>query len=311
MKWVARLLLRVCLVLFLSINVVVAFHAYKFTHYYNPGEVVIKKQDEKTSWDKTKEILFGFNFVKNPNKSTVSDFNTVYLKTSNGLKLEAWLIEVENPKGTVALFHGYKGSKTGISNEASAFRKLGYNTIVLDFRAHGNSEGNTCTFGYKEAEDVRLVYDYLKEKGEQNIFLYGISMGAATITKAINDYGLSPSRIILDMPFGTISSAVKGRIKMMNLPVEPLATLLIFWGGTEHGFWAYGIKPSEYVKKIKCPVLLQVGKNDPRVSFEETNDIYTNIPAQKKLVVYENSGHESLCNKENNKWLSEITAFLQ
>jgi hypothetical protein len=59
-------------------------------------------------------------------------------------------------------------------------------------------------------------------------------MGAAAVSKAINDYPLQPSKIILEMPFGSLLEAAEGRIKIMKLPPEPLATLITFWGGTEH-----------------------------------------------------------------------------
>ena len=97
----------------------------------------------------------------------------------------------------------------------------------------------------------------------------------------------------------------------MKLPGEPTATLITFWGGVEHGFWAFNMKPSEFVKKINCPVLLQWGKLDPRVTEQETNDIYNNISSPKKLVVYETCGHASLCEHEHEKWTSEITVFLK
>jgi pimeloyl-ACP methyl ester carboxylesterase len=137
-------------------------------------------------------------------------------------------------------------------------------------------------------------------------------MGASTITKTIHDYQLQPQKVILEMPFGTIEDAVKGRLKLMGLPPQPIATLLTFWGGTEHGFWAFGMKPREYVKSISCPVLLQWGKNDPRVTKSEETILYNNIPGtNKKFVVYENAAHESLCKKEPGKWKTEIKAFLQ
>jgi hypothetical protein len=78
-----------------------------------------------------------------------------------------------------------------------------------------------------------------------------------------------------------------------------------------HGFFAFNLRPTEYAKKIKCPVLLQWGRQDPRVSQQETELIYNNITSSKKLVVYENSGHESFCKKEPVKWTNEVTAFLQ
>lgn len=292
-------------------NIIVICHAYKFTHYYNAGAAKIKRQKDKNSWDKTKDLLFGIDAVKQINRLPDSTFKTIYLTTKDNLKLEAWLMQVPNSKGTVAMFHGHGGKKSGVLAEAYAFQKMGFNTMLLDFRAHGGSEGNTCTIGYKEAEDVKLAYNYLKQHGEINIVLWGISLGAATITKAVNDYGIAPQKIILEMPFGSLPNAVTGLLKIMGLPQEPISTLLTFWGGIENGFWAFNLKPTEYVKKIKCPVLLQHGTKDPRVTEKETKEIFDNIATTKKWVEYSKSAHESLCTNEHDKWVAEVSVFLK
>ena len=312
MRKIFKYLLRGILVLFICINIITAFHAYKFTHFFNAGTAGIKKTGDKTSWDKMSDILFGINAFKKINTKTPDTvFETVYLKTKDNLKLEGWYIPASNAKGTVCMFHGHGGNKSDIYKESIGFRNMGYSTFLLDARAHGNSDGNTSTIGYNESEDVKLAYDFVKAKGEKNIVLWGISMGAATVTKAMNDYHLPVSKIILEMPFASIVKAAEGRIKMMHLPGEPLASLITFWGGVEHGFWAFNMQPSEYVKKIDCPTLVQWGSNDPRVSKEEIDDIYQNIHAVKKLVIYDSSGHESLCKKENEKWLSAVNDFMK
>ena len=308
---ILKAFLKIFLVLFIFLNVIVICHAYKFTHYYNVGELSIKPQKEKSGWDKTKDILFGFDAVKQINSVPDSNYKTVYLTTKDNLKLEAWLMQVQNSKGTVAMFHGHGSKKSAILTEAYSFNQMGYSTLLLDFRAHGNSEGNTCTIGYNEAEDVQLAYNYLQQQGEKNIALYGISLGAATITKAVNDYGIAPQKIILEMPFGSLPDAVAGRVKIMGLPQEPISTMLTFWGGIQNGFWAFNLKPSEYAKKIKCPVLLQHGTNDPRVTEKETKEIFDNIATSKKWVEYNASAHQSLCTNEHIKWMAEVAAFLQ
>ena len=312
MKRILRLSIKIILILFVLANIITAFHAYKFTHFYDSDALSVHAPIKKSGWQKTKEIFFGINAYKQKNTVTTdSVFQTVILKTNDGLKLEAWYIPVDSARGTVCLFHGHGGTKSGVYVESEAFRKMGYNTLLLDFRAHGNSEGNTCTIGYDESEDVKLAYDFIKNKGEQHIILWGISMGAAAVSKSISDFDITPSKVILEMPFGSIVKAGEGRIKMMHLPPEPLATLLTFWGGVEHGFWAFNMKPTAYVKKIKCPVLLQWGLNDPRVSREEIDAIYNNIPSAKKLVVYQSCGHESLCKVETEKWKTEVSNFLK
>jgi uncharacterized protein len=304
--------LRIFGVLFVLLNMITAFHAYKFTHFYDPGEEQVNNKVKKTNWDVASELFFGINAVKGRNKTVAdSTFQTVNLYTKNSIKIEGWYLKTDSAeKGTVVMFHGHGGTKSGILNEAAAFRKMGFHTLLVDFRAHGNSGGNTCTIGYEESEDVKLAYEYVKEKGEKNVLLWGISMGAAAICKAMNDYPLQPAKIILEMPFASILDAAGGRIKMMGLPPQPLATLITFWGGAEHGFWAFNMKPAEFAKKINVPTLLQWGKNDPRVAESETDLIYKNLPASKKLVVYATAGHESLCKKENSKWLLEVNNFL-
>ena len=311
MKRFLKILLRTFIVLFVFINIVTAFHAYKFTHFYDAGEITVKPDSLKSGWEKTKEMLFGINFAKQKNSAHDSAVQTIWLTTKSGLKLEGWYNTVDSARGTVCLFHGHGGKKSGVNAEAEGFRKLGYNTFQLDFRAHGGSEGNTCTIGYDESEDVKLAYDFIKNKNEKNIVLWGISMGGSTIIKSIKDYQLQPAKIILEMPFGSITNAVEGRLKIMGLPAQPLGTLLTFWGGTEHGFWAFNMQPSDFAKKITCPVLLQWGAHDPRVTRGEIDDIYNNIATAKKLVVFETAGHESLCKKENEKWMGEVSSFLK
>ncbi|MFN8253175.1 MAG: alpha/beta hydrolase [Ferruginibacter sp.] len=312
MRKLLKYLLRTALVLFVLLNVIVVFHAYKFTHFYNPGEISIKQAADKTSWDKTKEILFGINAQKQLNELPDTSYTSVTLTTKDSIKLDAWYTLVNNPRGTVCMFHGHGGRKSGNNAEAAAFRKMGYNTFQIDFRAHGSSGGNTCTIGFDEAEDVKLAFDYIKNSGEKNIILWGISMGASTITKAVFDYNIQPKKVILEMPFGTIQDAVKGRLKLMGLPGQPIASLLTFWGGTIHGFWAFGMKPEEYAKKISCPSLVQWGMLDPRVTRGEEDILYGNInTGNKEFVMYETAGHESLCKKEHEKWMKEVGEFLQ
>lgn len=307
MKKILKVLLWILLPLFVLLNVITAFHAYKFTHYYDP---VAGDSTDKAHMITLKEVLFGMHFTrKADNVLPDTTFEKVYLNTG-GLKLEGWLIKVPNAIGTIAMFHGHGGNKSDILPEAREFRKMGYNTFLLDFRAHGNSEGHTCTIGVKEAEDVTLAYKFIKSTGEDHIILWGISLGAASITRAISVAHILPEKVILELPFGSLLQAVKARVRMMKLPEQPLSTMLTFWGGAELGFWAFNDKPSEYVKDIQCPVLLEFAEHDNRVSKEEEQEIFQNISAPKRMVMYADAGHESLYKKMPSKWLAEVSSFL-
>jgi hypothetical protein len=313
MKRFLKILLRTLLVLFLALNTMAAFHAWKFTHFYDDNTLRNSKPENWSGWQKTKAILFGIRYPKSQNNQQPdTTFTNISLKTDDGETIAGWYIKKAGTKGTVLMFHGHASSKSRVLPEAMSFTQMGYNVLLTDFRAHGNSSGNTCSIGYKEALDVKAAYEWVMQSGEKNIVLWGISLGAATISRAVAAYNLSPSKIILEMPFGSLLEAVKGRVRIMGLPEQPLAGLLTFWGGLELGFWAFNHKPYVYAKKINCPVLLQWGNKDSRVTKQEVDAIFTNLSTiQKKLVVYENTGHESLLLKDPQKWKQSIADFLQ
>jgi esterase/lipase len=311
LKWLKKTLYFI-LGVFVLLNIMAAFHAYKFTHFY-AGIPAPKKSEQMSASEKASAIFLGVKYAKS---LVVDSFqikhDTIYIKTSDSIKLESWYAKVDsNAKGTILLFHGHGGNKSGIIREATAFHNMGWNVVMTDFRAHGNSEGEICTIGFDEAKDVKAVYEYVKTSGEKNMVLWGISLGASTILSAVNQFNIKPNKIILEMPFGTLMEGVKGRLRTMHIPENPMSTLLTFWGGVEQGNWAFDFRPQDFASKVNCPVLLQWGMNDPRVTETETNTIYKNLASHNKFIMkYAQSGHQSLCKNENAKWLSTVSGFL-
>lgn len=309
-KWLKRVGYTL-LVLLLLINLIAAFHAYKFTHFYTDAAPV-KKPEQMSGGEKLKAIVFGIRYPKSKVVDTLGiPHDTIFLKTMDSVRLESWFAPKDSAKGTMLMFHGHASSKSGIIAEARKLYEMGYQVMLTDFRAHGNSDGNTTSIGIYESKDVKAAYDYIKSKGAKNIIIWGISMGAATALKAIDEFGIKPDKLILEMPFGSLHSAVQGRMKTMGLPAEPLSTLLTFWGGVELGSWAFNHKPAKYALKVNCPVLLQWGAGDKRVTEDETNTIFGNITSHDKVMIkYLQSGHESLFKREKGKWVSVMSYFL-
>ena len=145
MKKLFKRLLYLILFLFILLNVVVIFHAYKFTHFYEPGEAAIKKQEQKSKWDISKEILFGQNFAKQQNLKADSSFNTFYLTTKSGIKLEGWYFPVQNAKGTIAMFHFHFFIKTGMMEASREFNDLGNEYCALGFFPWSGHNFKICT----------------------------------------------------------------------------------------------------------------------------------------------------------------------
>ena len=175
----------------------------------------------------------------------------------------------------------------------------------------GGSTGNATTIGFKESRDVKEAYDYIRKTNpESEIILFGNSMGAVAIMKAIETYGLKPSRLILECPFGSMLATTRKRFKAMHFPSFPFAEMLLFYGGVQTGFNPFKHNPVEYAKKINIPTLVLYGAKDERVSKSEIEQIYVNLQGEKELVVFKNSGHEIYLNKDGADWNKAVGVFL-
>lgn len=306
---------------FVAVNVMVYKHAYHFTH-VTEGERSLSPESLSFS-QKLKILLTGISLPKSQNilspytTSSTFERETIFIPTrKNKYKLECWLDrnnKIENSKGMVILFHGYGGSKSSYELEADYFRQIGYSTLLVDFVGHGGSEGKEISLGYHEADDVKAVFDYVKKEYQtENVILYGSSMGAASILRAIAVYDLNADKLILECPFATMKQTVKGRFEVMGVPSKGLAEWLMFWGGLQQGFWAFTHNPQTYSKKVQTPTLLMGGIHDARVKNWEINKIYENLAtkADKKEVVWINAGHESYIMAEPKVWKEAILNFL-
>jgi uncharacterized protein len=303
-------LLKAIAFLFISMNIVACFHAYKFTHFSDSSIAKTKNAKELNVFDKLKTLIFGINNPRPVNSSTPSKpYEIVELQSNK--RLECWHIKIENSKGTVAIFHGFSGSKAGMLDKSDALNALGFSTFLVDFMGSGGSEGNETTVGFKEGQDVKMALEYLKNtQKEQNIVLFGTSMGAAAILKAAEAYQIQPNSAILECPFGSMYKTTCARFKQMNVPCFPIASLLVFWGGVENGFWAFSHNPQDYAKQVNFPVLLLYGEKDKEVSRGEIDVIYQNLKNKKALKTYPNAGHENYLKQYKETWTNDVSAFL-
>jgi alpha-beta hydrolase superfamily lysophospholipase len=294
---------------FILINVIAFFHSYRFTHFEDNALEKTKEPKSMSSYGKAKTLLLG---VDNPRPVNITkprqSFQTIKLKSNK--EIECWSIQVPHARGTVILFHGFTGEKSSQLDKSDEFVALGYNTLLVDFMGSGGSEGNETTIGFMEAEQVKTCFEYIRQRGDKHIYLYGTSMGAVAVMKAVYDFHITPTAIVAECPFGSMYETVCARFKNMHVPTIPMAGLLVFWGGVQHGFWGFGHNPSTYAKKVKCPTLLLYGERDEKVSRAEIDEIFINLNGPKQLRTYPQAGHESYLLQYKDQWRNDITQFL-
>ncbi len=99
-------------------------------------------------------------------------------------------------RGRCVLLHGYGDSKSGALAWAGVWRSLGFDVLLPDLRAHGESGGTFSTGGVLEPHDVAALVDQL---GAERVVLVGISFGGVVAARAA---ALRPSvlGVVVDSP---------------------------------------------------------------------------------------------------------------
>ncbi|UTW60990.1 alpha/beta hydrolase [bacterium SCSIO 12741] len=302
-------LYAVTLSIFTLVNVVAFNQAWHFTHFQPKATKKTKKPEELSTVQKVAVLLTG---IENP-KPTNDRFPDLPYETitysSHEHQLSAWIIPHEESSPVVVLFHGYTGKKSDLLDEALEFYKLGYTTVLVDFFGSGNSDGERCTLGYLEAEDVKNTCITLDSLGFPAPILYGQSMGAVAIMRAVAECEVKPQALILESPYHTLRNTVKSRFEIMGAPTFVLPELLVFWGGVQNRFNGFKLNTEEYAISISCPTLILQGTKDHRAGIKTGHIIQQNIQGHSRLVELE-AAHQSLLNLQGNRWRNEVDLFL-
>lgn len=307
-----RWLLLLLLAGFGAMNAVAFFHAWRFTHFSNEAGIHSPNPEQLSSGQKLWLLLTGIRNPKPRNGPKPSfPVETVTIASPNGA-LEAWFARPDSgrARGTVALFHGYTSSKSHLTHEASYFRRLGYNVLLVDQAGNGNSAGFRTTVGYREADDVAAAVRWLHARHPaDSVILYGVSMGAVAIMRAEAELGVRPTANILECPYGNMRQTAYNRFESMHAPGFPMADLLVFWGGVQNGFWAYGLNAEHYATQIHTPTLLLWGTADPRVTRAETDAIFAHLAGPKARHDFPGVGHQPYWKRYAADWEQQVRAF--
>jgi uncharacterized protein len=229
-----------------------------------------------------------------------------------GVTLASWYCNRGEATPVVILFHGYSAEKTSLLGVARAFLELGASVLLVDFRGSGGSSESHTTAGVQEAEGVvAAVRDAGRRLSHRNVFLFGRSMGAAAILRAVHVHAIQPDGVMLEVVFDTLLNTVRHRFRALQLPPFPSAEFLVFWGGRQWRFDGFKHNPSEYAASVHCPVLLMHGARDPRVSLTEARHVFEAIAGPKELVTFQQCGHESYLSNNATQWRTAVERFIE
>lgn len=225
-----------------------------------------------------------------------SECSLVTINSYDGTRLTGHFYRVENPKRTVIAVHGWRSSwDKDFGVIADFLSSNDCNVLYIEQRAHGESEGSHIGFGLLERYDVQEWIEWVntQEFSGLPIYLFGMSMGAATVLMAAGEnLPDNVHGVIADSgytsPYDEWKHVAESNLhysyKLMEKYMDKAAMERI------------GCLPGEYsstaaLMECKTPVLFIHGTDDRFVPVGMTYENYKVCVSPKQLLVVPGAGH--------------------
>lgn len=225
-------------------------------------------------------------------------YEQVYITAWDGTRLAGRYYHICDGAPVLIQFHGYRGcSMREFSCVYSIAKKLGYNAIAVDERAHGESGGHIITFGIKERYDCRDWVKYATDRfgAGTPLILSGVSMGAAIVLMASElELPDNVSAILADCPYSSPGAIIRKVCTDMKLPAFLVYPFVVLGALVFGRFKIWTGSAVKAVSNTHIPVLLIHGEDDRFVPCNMSRQIYNACASRKKLLTVPAAGH-GLC----------------
>ena len=243
-----------------------------------------------------------------------SNFSDEYITSFDNLKLHGYKILNENPTNKWAItVHGYTCEGSDMSLYARTFYDMGYNVLVPDLRAHGNSEGSYIGMGWNDRLDIiEWINLIIKDYENTEIILHGVSMGAATVSMVSGEnLPNNVKTIIADCGYTSVwnqfSHKLKGLYSLPDFPVMHASSLVSKFRA---GYNLRKASALKQVSKSKTPILFIHGDKDDFVPYSMMDELYTATSSYKEKLTIEGAGHAKASKVNPDLYWSTIETFI-
>lgn len=237
-------------------------------------------------------IYFPQQQISNTPKDIGLDYTSVNIATSDGETLHGWWVPAFNAKGTVLFFHGNAGNISHRINYLKMFERLGYNTLLFDYRGYGQSSGIPSESG--TYLDALAGWRYLTEIqgiATQQIVLFGESLGGAVAAwLAARE---KPGMLVLASAFTSVP----------DMAAEIYPFLPVRWLARFH------YNTLESLQSVTCPVFIAHSAEDEIVPFEQSQQLFKTAPEPKQFLFLA-GGHNTGFIFKQPDWIKSLGVFM-
>ncbi len=254
--------------------------------------------------------------VREPVERTPSevglDYREVGFQSIDGLALKAWWIDKAGSSRAALLVHGFSGDKSDphVVETASLYHKAGFDVLMLDLRANGESEGERVTLGYREVRDVRAALSWLEGRGldPSRVVLHGWSMGGATVVRAAPGSGVAA--VVEEAGYAELPPLLREQLpEASGLPAffNPGVFLM---GRVFLDIDPWAVRPKEDAQRLSeegVPFMIIHSRDDEVVPFEHAESFAASYP---DAVFWELKGYDHATAYTHPEYRERLLSFL-
>ena len=302
-------ILSICAILVLALFCI-SYYIYR-TAFYSPNgsRPTLDVEMEGSQYQAVRDHIYRIAHVMER-----YPYESITIQSHDGLKLHGRYYHLKDGAPVEILCHGYRSHPyRDCSGGHSLSRKLGYNALVIDQRAHGESEGTTISFGIQERLDCQRWAHYAAKRFGPDIplILSGLSMGAATVLMASElDLPESVCAIIADSPYSTPKAILEKVCQDRRYPLficRPMISLAAFLFGR---FNIHACTAKDAVRHAKVPILLIHGEDDRLVPWTMSQEIAMASASSATLEIFPDAGHGLCYVNDPGKYEQVVVSFL-
>lgn len=239
----------------------------------------------------------------------------INITVEDSINLKGYWVKSDSipPKSLIILIHGIGSCKEHFLNLSKNLTKIGVESIVMDSRAHGQSGGQYCTYGFKEKKDITEIIDFIKTKNDSiTIGLLGNSMGGAIAIQAL-EYDNRIKFGIIESTFTSLNQIVYDYQKSFTygIGLKPICNIALNEAGKIAQFNPNLVSPITCVQNIEQPVLIAHGDIDEKIKFDYGSLLFKNLKSvNKTFIPVKNAGHMNLAKVGGLDYAKTIEHFI-
>ncbi len=244
------------------------------------------------------------------------ELRDTFILNPDGLKMHAWFLpsSVDSVTSTAVIVHGYTSNPIEMMQIGYMYNHdFGWNILLPDLIAHGQSEGDIIQMGWNDRHAVSQWIDVAHRIFDsENLVVHGISMGAATTMCVAGDETPPYVRAFIeDCGYTSVWDEFAGELKaQFGLPAFPLLNVTSVLCKLQNGWNFTEASPLEQVKKCDKPMLFIHGDADTYVPTSMVYPLYEAKSGAKQLWIAPGSVHAVSYQDHQAEYTSVVRSFL-